>query len=159
MPTVWIYAHPSQYLYDILVMLMMVLMGKQLFNLTMTWKQVVAFVSFMMIFYQINFLFVERLVGKGPKYVVLYLGLFIAYMLIIKLNWLSALVTILTMSAFNGIWTNINILLMLSLFYDDYAEALSHQHAQYTFYVVTVMVLAGFTILSKFKLFDIQKYN
>lgn len=159
MPTEWIYNHPSHYLYDILIMLMMVLMGRQLFNLTMTWKQVVAFVSFMMVFYQINFLVVEPLLGKGPKYLVLYLGLYLAYMLIVKLNWLSALVTILTMSAFNGIWTNINIMVMLSFFYDNYAEALEHQHAQYTFYVVTVMFLAGFTILSKFKLFDIQKYN
>lgn len=159
MPEVWIYPHLSHYLYDILVMLMMVLMGKQLFNLNMSWKKVVVFVAFMMIFYQINFLFTEPLIGKGPKYLVLYMGLFLAYVIVIRLNWVSALMMILTMSAFNGIWTNINVMVMLTFFYENYAEAISHQHAQYTFYVVTVMTMASLTILSRFKLFDIQKYN
>lgn len=155
----WIYEYPIHYLYDVLVMLMMVLMGRQFFNLNMTRKQVISFVLFMMVFYQINFLYVEPVYDKGPKYLVLYLGLFLAYKLIAKLNWVSAMLVILTTSVFNGIWTNVNVMFMLTFFYDNYGIALDHKHEQYTFYFITVMIMAGLTLMSRFKIVDIQKYN
>lgn len=153
------YPYPSHYIFDILVMLMMLLLGKQLYNLTVSKKQGVAFIAFMMMFYQINFYITEVYFDRSFKYPVLYLGLVLAYMIIVRLNLISAMIVILTTAALNGIWTNLNLAFMLTFVYENYGVALEHKQEQYGFYMMTIVIMSSLLMLLKVRIFDIQKYS
>lgn len=153
------YPYPSHYLYDIMVVGITLLMARQVFNLSLTKKQLVAFVTLMMVCYQANFYIVEPLWGKEFKYITLYFGFLIAYTVIVRLNLISSLIVILSLTAFNGIWTNINLYFMLQTLFGTYAEALAAPHVQYTCYVVSVVILSSLMLLFKVKILDIQRYS
>jgi hypothetical protein len=154
-----IYPYVSHYLYDILVIGAALVVGKQLFNFKVTKKQFVAFLLFMMFFYQINFYVTEAFFVKEYKYVVLYMGMLLAYMYILKLRLIAALIVIVTTTALNGIWTNINLIWMLHFLFDNYGDALDAKHLQYSCYTLSVIVLNSLMVLFKVRIVDIRKYN
>jgi hypothetical protein len=153
------YPFPLHYLYDFLVLTMTLIVTRQVFNLKLNIKQYTAFVSVMMFFYQFNFLVIERQFPKEVKYVTLYIGFMVCYMYIVKLKFLPALIITMCTTAFNGIWTNINLFFMLSFLFPTYEVALEFKHLQYTCYTFTVLVLSALTLLFRFRIFDIQRYN
>lgn len=152
------YPYFSHYFYDILVISIALLAGKQLFHLKFSQKQFIAFIIAMMFCYQLNFYFIED-IGKEYKYIVLYTGMILSYIFILRLSLTAALIVIMTTTAFNGIWTNFNMLWMLKFLFDDYQAALDSKHIQYTCYTVTVCTFNSLIVLFKIHIFDIQKYN
>jgi len=153
------YNYPSHYLYDFVVLTMNILLAKQVFNLTLTRNQIIAFVGWMMIFYQINFYLIVPNYPREYKYIILYLGLILAYYLIANLSFTASLIVIMTTTALNGIWTNINLGFMLQFVFKNYGLALESQHLQYTCYTLTIVIMASLVMLFRFRIFDIQKYN
>lgn len=154
-----IYQYPIHYLYDILVLGMNLMLARQVFNLKVTKKQMVAYIFWVMIFYQINFYLIEPNFSKEFKYITLYVGLLTAYYLIIRLSFIGSLIIIMCTTAFNGIMTNTNLIFMLTLLFPNYGAALEAQHLQYTCYVITVVVMCSLTLIFKLNFFDIQKYS
>jgi len=154
-----IYPYISHYFYDLLVVSLALLVGKQLFHLKFSFKQFLMFLAVMMLCYQFNFYIVERFFGKEYKYVILYIGMLIGYSKLLKLNLIASLIVIMTTAVVNGIWTNVNIMWMLTFLFDTYEEALASQHVQYTCYTLTTCVFNGLLILFRVHIFDIQKYT
>jgi len=154
-----IYNYPIHYLYDLLAICMMLFIGKQLYNLILTKKQIISFVVWMMICYQINFYIVIRYLPREFKYVTLYLGLVIGFLLFVRLNLVGSLLVILTTTSVNGVFTNINLFFMLKFLFPNYGIALEAQHIQYTCYIVSVVILSLMTKVFNIKIFDIQRYN
>lgn len=152
------YNYPIHYLYDLLAMAMLLVLGNQLFNITFSKKQVIWFLIWMMIFYQINFYLVEAFLPKEFKYITLYLGLYIGYHFIIKLNVIGSLIVIMTTTAMNGIFTNINLIFMLRFLFPNYGIALEAQHLQYTCYIISMVFLSLMTRVLKLKICDLERY-
>lgn len=154
-----IYTYPSHYLYDFLAICMLIVLAKQLYNLILSKKQIVTFVVWMMICYQINFYVVIPKLPREFKYITLYIGLVLGFTFIIKLKLVGSLIVIMTTTALNGIFTNINLIYMLKLLFPNYGVALEAQHIQYTCYVVSIVILSLMTKVLNIRILDIQKYN
>lgn len=154
-----IYPYISHYFYDCLVMLMTLLVGRQIFNIRLTTRQVVFFVLFMMTIYQLNFMFFIPKFGKSIQYVTLYMGLLISYKYIIKMNTIASLIVITTSTAINGIWTNINLHFMLTFLFANYGMALESKHVQYTSYVIVLVILDLILLGFKVRILDLEKYS
>lgn len=152
------YNYLMHYIYDIVIVATLLTNAKQLFNLSLSSKQVLAFVAWMMIFYQLNFYVVVPYLNREYKYVVLYLGLYLGYHFIIKLNVVGSLIVITTSTALNGIFTNINLFFMLKFLFPNYGIALDAQHIQYSCYVLTVMILTALLKLSRIRICDLERY-
>jgi len=152
------YSYPIHYLYDVLAVGVILFLGKQLFNLTLRKKQAALFIGWMMLCYQINFYIVVPLLSRELKYIVLYIGLYIGFRYIIGLKIVSSLIVITTTSALNGIFTNINLFLMLSFLFPNYGVALEAQHLQYTCYIVSIVFLSILTKVLNLYIFDLEKY-
>ncbi|MCH4887139.1 hypothetical protein EZV73_06135 [Acidaminobacter sp. JC074] len=152
------YNYPIHYLYDLLAMGVILFLGKQLFNLTVTKKQMGLFIGWMMLCYQINFYLVVPYLQRELKYIVLYLGLYIGFRYIIKLKTVGSLIVITTTSALNGIFTNINLYFMLVFLFPNYGVALEAQHLQYTCYIVSIVLLSILTKVLNLQIFDLEKY-
>jgi len=138
---------------------MLLFLAEQLYNLVLSKKQIGLFVLWMMTCYQINFYIVIPLLPREFKYLTLYIGLVIAFTLIIRLKLVPSLIVIMTTTALNGIFTNINLIYMLKLLFPNYGVALEAQHLQYTCYVVSIVILSLMTKVLGIKILDIQKYN
>jgi len=154
-----IYTYPLHYLYDFLAVCMLLFLAEQLYNLVLSRKQIGLFVLWMMACYQINFYLVIPLLPREFKYITLYVGLVIAFTLIIRLKLVPSLIVIMTTTALNGIFTNINLIYMLKLLFPNYGVALEAQHLQYTCYVVSIVILSLMTKVLGIKILDIRKYN
>lgn len=153
------YNYPIHYLYDFLVVGITLLMARQVFNLKLSKIQLALFLVCMMFCYQLNFYYVIPVLGPSFKYLTLYLGFLFAYTVIVRLSFIASLIVIMSLTAFNGLWTNINLYFMLQFLFSDYKEALSYQHLQYTCYVVSVVILSSLMLLFRVKILDIQRYN
>lgn len=154
-----IYTYPSHYLYDFLAVCMLIFLAKQLYNLILSKQQIITFVIWMMISYQINFYVVIPLLPREFKYITLYIGLVLGFMFIIRLKLVGSLIVIMTTTALNGIFTNINLIFMLKFLFPNYGVALDAQHIQYTCYVVSIVILSLMTKVFNIRILDIQKYN
>ncbi|MBI9013630.1 MAG: hypothetical protein JEZ08_15460 [Clostridiales bacterium] len=154
-----IYNYPSHYLYDFLAVCMLLVLAKQLYNLVLSKKQIVAFVLWMMTWYQINFYIVIPLLPREFKYITLYIGLILGFVFIIRLKLVGSLIVIMTTSALNGVFTNINLFFMLRTLFPNYGVALEAQHVQYTCYIVSIIILSLMTKALNIRILDIQKYN
>jgi len=152
------YNYTSHYLYDILAIVTLLFNARQMFNLTLTRRQAASFVFWMMLFYQINFYITVPYLNREYKYVVLYLGLYLGYRYIIKMNVVGTLIIITTTTALNGIFTNINLYFMLRYIFPNYGIALEAQHLQYTSYIVSVVILTGIIWVLKPRICDLQRY-
>lgn len=153
------YEYPSHYIYDFIVISMTVLVGRQAYNIKMSPKQYAVYTAFMMLCYQINFYIIVPFFPREFKYVTLYVGLLLAFLYILKLKLIPALIVIVSAAAFNGIWTNINLYFMLKYVFENYGKALEAVHAQYSYYVISVIILSSLVLISNIKVVDIQKYN
>lgn len=152
------YNYPTHYLYDMLAIVTLLINARQLFNLNLSKKQATAFVAWMMLFYQINFYITVPYLNREYKYVILYLGLYIGYHFIIKMNVVGSLIVITTTTALNGIFTNINLYFMLKYLFPNYGVALEAQHLQYTCYIISVVILTGLIRVLRVRIFDLQRY-
>lgn len=153
-----IYPYISHYFYDLLVIGVALLAGRAMFYLKFTKKQFL-FLIWMMFFTSLIFYVTEVFLPKEFKYVVLYLGMTSAYIYVLKLNWVAALIVIMTTTALNGIWTNINMAWMLEFIFDNYGQALDAKHLQYTCYTLSVTVLNGSIFFFKLHILDLERYN
>jgi hypothetical protein len=154
-----IYPYISHYLYDLLVIGIALLAGRAMFNLKFSKGQFFLFLIWMIFFYQLNFYITETFLPKEFKYIILYIGMTSAYILVLKLNWVAALIVIMTTTALNGIWTNINMAWMLRFLFDNYGQALEAKHLQYTCYTLSVTILNGSIALFKLHILDLKRYN
>lgn len=152
------YNYPIHYLYDFLTISVILLMGKQMFNLRLKPTYMLAFIMWMMVLYQLNFYVIIPYLPREFKYVTLYLGLYFGFHNIIGLKTVGALIVITVTSAMNGIFTNINLIFMLKFLFPNYGIALEAQHLQYTCYVVSVVILATLLRVFNVKIFDLQRY-
>lgn len=152
------YEYPMHYIYDLLAIAMLLVLANQVFAIKVTKKQWVMFIIWMMICYQINFYVILEYFPRPTKYVTLYLGLYIGYHFIMKLNTIGSLIVITTSSAMNGIFTNINLFWMLACIFPNYGVALEHVHLQYTCYILSIVVLSLLTRVFKFRVLDLQRY-
>lgn len=154
-----IYNYPIHYLYDLLAVCMLLFMAKQLYNLVLTKKQIVSFVIWMMFCYQLNFYVIIPNFPREFKFLTLYVGLISGFAVLIKLNLVGSLIVIMSTSALNGVFTNINLFFMLGLLFPNYGAALEAQHVQYTCYIISIVVLSLSTKVFGIRIFDIQRYD
>jgi hypothetical protein len=154
-----IYNYPIHYLYDFLAVAMLLFVAKQMYNLVLSKKQIVGFMTWMMLFYQINFYLVIPNLPREFKYMTLYVGLVAGFTVIIRLNLVGSLIVIMSTTAINGIFTNINLIFMMGLIFPNYGVALESQHLQYTCYIISIVILSLSTKMFRIKILDIQRYN
>ncbi len=153
------YTYPSHYLYDFLAVSMLLVLAKQLYNISLDKKQIASFIIWMMLFYQINFYIIIPNFQREYKFAVLYIGLFLGFHFIIRLNSVVSVIIIMTTTALNGIFTNLNLLFMLQFVFPNYGVALEAQHFQYSCYIISIVILSMLTRVFRLRICDLQRYS
>ncbi len=154
-----VYNYPSHYLYDFLAVSMLLVLAKQLYNISLDKKQIASFIIWMMLFYQINFYIIIPNFQREYKYAVLYIGLFLGFHFMIRLNSVVSVIIIMTTTALNGIFTNLNLLFMLQFIFPNYGVALEAQHFQYSCYIISIVILSMLTRVFKLRICDLERYS
>jgi CDP-diglyceride synthetase len=154
-----VYNYPSHYLYDFLAVSMLLVLAKQLYNISLDKKQIASFIIWMMLFYQINFYIIIPNFQREYKYAVLYIGLFLGFHFIIRLNSVVSVIIIMTTTSLNGIFTNLNLLFMLQFVFPNYGVALEAQHFQYSCYIISIVILSMLTRVFRLRICDLQRYS
>ena len=154
-----VYTYPSHYLYDFLAVSMLLVLAKQLYNISLDKKQIASFIIWMMLFYQINFYIIIPNFQREYKFAVLYIGLFLGFHFIIRLNSVVSVIIIMTTTALNGIFTNLNLLFMLQFVFPNYGVALEAQHFQYSCYIISIVILSMLTRVFRLRICDLQRYS
>ena len=150
----WIYL-----IHNILLVNVFLLITKSIFCYKVTIKRSLVFITWMQICFIISDFIVQPFLSLEYKYIVICIGFFIGFMLILKFNIISTFIVMGVIVMINTFLTNINIILML-LFYDkNYGNALDNNFFQYTSLILLFYIFYFILKYFKVKILEISIYN
>lgn len=146
-------------IHDLIVTLIPIGMLTQLFYIKTTAKQVLTFVVWMQVLFLFNDFFVEVYFSLEWKYLIIFMGFFLGFWLVMRLSFLSTLLVMIMNLVVNGIATNLNIFALLLNQFRSYGLALESDFIQYTSLVMVQCML--YMIIKTFNLrfVDISRYD
>lgn len=150
----WIYI-----IHDIILAYISLKISQQLFSLKFTLLNAIYFVFFMQVVFIFNDFIIEPNFELQFKYIIILIGFYTAYLMFVKMHFVSALLIMLCNLAVNGVSTNLNIQVLLLARFNSYGAALENDFLQYSSLILVMIFFYLILRLFKFQIVDISRYN